>query len=166
MNAWYIAYEMEQKPLPKQYSLTSWMHPIGCVVLNSRSHINLWSVDQNDQALRYFFREWNIWHHVLYVHNSLVRATKDNEHADLYHCLPWSHGTLGFLVALELAIVPVKPYVRMEYIPVRGQKAYCDKIRELSGANDKDAKVIALIRFLLIHCTALKQRDGDGACWR
>lgn len=98
------------------------------------------------------------------MHNSLVRATKDNEHADLYHCLPWSHGTLGFLVALELAIVPVKPYVRMEYIPVRGQKAYCDKIRELSGANDRDAKVIALIRFLLIHCTALKQRDGDGAC--
>ena len=26
---------------------------------------------------------------------SLVRATKDNEYSDLYHCLPWSHGTLG-----------------------------------------------------------------------
>lgn len=29
----------------------------------------------------------------------------------------------------------------MEYIPVHGQKAYCDKIRELSGAMDKNAKV-------------------------
>jgi len=39
---------------------------------------------------------------------SLVRATRDNEYSDLYYCLPWSHGTLGFLVALELQIVPVK----------------------------------------------------------
>ena len=29
----------------------------------------------------------------------------------------------------------------MEYIPVVGKKAYCDKIRELSGAMDKDKKV-------------------------
>ena len=29
----------------------------------------------------------------------------------------------------------------MEYIPIRGQKEYCDKIRELSGALDKDKKV-------------------------
>ena len=26
---------------------------------------------------------------------SLIRATRDNEYSDLYHCLPWSHGTLG-----------------------------------------------------------------------
>lgn len=29
----------------------------------------------------------------------------------------------------------------MEYIPVRGQKEYCEKIRELSGALDKDYQV-------------------------
>nr|CAH0102059.1 unnamed protein product [Daphnia galeata] len=69
---------------------------------------------------------------------SLVRVTKDNEYSDLFYCLPWSHGTLGFLVALELQIIPVKPYVKMEYIPINGQKEYCDKIRELSGAMDKD----------------------------
>ncbi len=45
----------------------------------------------------------------------------------------------GFLVGLELRLVRVKPYVRLEYIPVRGQREYCDKIRELSGADDKDA---------------------------
>jgi delta24-sterol reductase len=52
---------------------------------------------------------------------SLVRATKDNEYSDLYHCLPWSHGTLGFLVGLELKIIKVKPYVHMKYIPVKGK---------------------------------------------
>lgn len=69
---------------------------------------------------------------------SVVRATKDNEYSDLYHCLPWSHGTLGFLVGLELKIIPVKPYVHMRYIPVHGKEKYCDMMRELSGANDKD----------------------------
>ena len=29
----------------------------------------------------------------------------------------------------------------MEYIPIKGQKEYCDKIRELSGAMDKDKPV-------------------------
>ena len=71
---------------------------------------------------------------------SLVRATRDNEYSDLYHCLPWSHGTLGFLVALELKIIKVQPYVHMKYIPVKGQKKYCDLIREESGANDVKKK--------------------------
>jgi hypothetical protein len=26
-------------------------------------------------------------------------------------------------------IIPVKPYIHMKYIPVKGQKEYCDKIR-------------------------------------
>jgi len=72
---------------------------------------------------------------------SLVRATKDNEYSDLYYCLPWSHGTLGFLVGLELKIVKVKPYVHMKYIPVKGKEKYCEMIRTLSGAYDKDAKL-------------------------
>ena len=67
---------------------------------------------------------------------TVVRATRDNEYSDLYHCLPWSHGTLGFLVALELQIIKVKPYVHMKYIPIKGKKQYCDFIREESGAND------------------------------
>jgi hypothetical protein len=37
----------------------------------------------------------------------LVRATRTNEHADLFRTLPWSHGSLGFLVELELMVIPV-----------------------------------------------------------
>ena len=71
---------------------------------------------------------------------SLIKATRDNQYSDLYHCLPWSHGTLGFLVALELKIIKVKPYVHMKYIPIKGKKQYCDFIREESGANDATKK--------------------------
>lgn len=77
---------------------------------------------------------------VILADGSLVTATRE-AFTDLFYALPWSHGTLGFLVALELRIVPVKPYVHMEYIPVTGQKAYCDKIRELSGALNPNAKL-------------------------
>jgi Delta24-sterol reductase len=37
----------------------------------------------------------------------LVRATA-TENADLFHALPWSHGTLGFLVAVELKLIKIK----------------------------------------------------------
>eukprot|EP00058_Branchiostoma_floridae_P018605 XP_002604094.1 hypothetical protein BRAFLDRAFT_71617 [Branchiostoma floridae] len=78
---------------------------------------------------------------VLLGDGSLVHATKDNEHSDLYYALPWSHGSLGLLVAMELKIIPVKPYLKLKYIPVHGQKAYCDMMRDLSGALDKTAKL-------------------------
>jgi delta24-sterol reductase len=31
--------------------------------------------------------------------------------------VPWSYGTLGFLVSAEIQIIPAKKYVRMEYFP-------------------------------------------------
>jgi delta24-sterol reductase len=40
------------------------------------------------------------------------------ENEDLYYLIPWSHGTLGFLVAAELKIIPAKKYVRVHYQPV------------------------------------------------
>lgn len=77
---------------------------------------------------------------LLLADGTLVHATKDNEYADLYNALPWSHGTLAFVVALELELIPAKPYVHLNYIPVRGKKKYCSLIRELSGSNNKDKK--------------------------
>ncbi|XP_068620513.1 delta(24)-sterol reductase-like [Battus philenor] len=72
---------------------------------------------------------------VVLADGSLVKATADNVHSDLYKALPWSHGSLGFLVALTLRIVKVKPYIKLKYTPVLGQKEYCDMLRDLSGAN-------------------------------
>ncbi|XP_065168366.1 delta(24)-sterol reductase-like [Atheta coriaria] len=86
---------------------------------------------------------------------SFVKADL-NDNADLYKCLPYSHGSLGFLVALTLKIIPVKPYIHMKYIPVEGMKEYCDKIRELSLTDvdyleatiyDKDRAVIMVGNF-------------------
>lgn len=70
------------------------------------------------------YQETVVSYDVITGDGNLVHATAKNEHSDLFYCLPWSHGTLGFLVALELKIIPVKPYVHMRYVPV----SYFNKI--------------------------------------
>jgi delta24-sterol reductase len=45
-----------------------------------------------------------------------LRCTAES-HPELFHLLPWSHGTLGFLVAAELRIIPARKYVKLQYLP-------------------------------------------------
>ena len=61
----------------------------------------------------------------------LVRATADNEHADLFRALPWSHGTLGLLVALEMRVIPAPSHVRLVYRPFYSLDTYAEEYRRL-----------------------------------
>lgn len=63
---------------------------------------------------------------------SLVHATRDNEHAELFACLPWSCGTLGLLVAVEVQMVPIKGYVRAVYTPCFSNAEHCARLKALS----------------------------------
>jgi len=65
----------------------------------------------------------------------LVRVTRTEE-AALYHALPWSHGTLGFLVAVELKVVPVTRHIRLRYLPFRTRTGFCERLVELAEAAD------------------------------
>lgn len=80
-------------------------------------------------------QETVVAYEVVLADGSLVRATRE-EHADLFHALPWSHGTLGLLVAVELKIVPIKPYVHLEYRPCHSQGDYCEQLGALACAED------------------------------
>jgi delta24-sterol reductase len=72
---------------------------------------------------------------VVLADGSLVRVTRDSD-PELYHALPWSHGTLGLLVGLELRVLPVKSHVRMRYIPTHTQREYCERLHAMSVAPD------------------------------
>ncbi|XP_028902296.1 delta(24)-sterol reductase [Ornithorhynchus anatinus] len=63
---------------------------------------------------------------------SLVRCTP-TENEDLFYAVPWSCGTLGFLVAAEIRIIPAKKYVRLQYEPVRGLERICERFTQESG---------------------------------
>ncbi|MEI6333018.1 MAG: FAD-binding protein [Methylococcaceae bacterium] len=62
-----------------------------------------------------------------------------SENSDLYYLIPWSHGTLGFLVAAELNIIPAKKFIRVHYQPVYSLDNIVDVFEEasrLTGEND------------------------------
>lgn len=54
---------------------------------------------------------------IVTAEGKLVRCSR-SENPALFDQIPWSHGTLGFLVAAELKIIPSKRYVRLHYQPV------------------------------------------------
>lgn len=61
------------------------------------------------------------------------------ENADLFYLIPWSHGTLGFLVAAELKIIPATKYIRVHYQPVYSLDDMAEVFEEASrktGAYD------------------------------
>lgn len=72
---------------------------------------------------------------IITAQGELLRVTEDS-HPDLYRALPWSHGTLGLLVGLELKIIPVKSHIHMRYEPVHSQEDYCRRMYELATQED------------------------------
>lgn len=48
---------------------------------------------------------------------SVVKCS-ETENEDLFRALPWSHGSLGFIVSLELKVIPCAKYIRLTYEPM------------------------------------------------
>ena len=61
---------------------------------------------------------------MVFADGSKMWTSADKE-PELYCTIPFSYGTLGFLTAVDLDIVPYKPYIKMNY-----QKAY--SLKEMS----------------------------------
>jgi len=72
---------------------------------------------------------------VVTAKGEILRVTQD-QHPELFRALPFSHGTLGLLVGLELKIIPVKSHVHLKYESTNSQAEYCARMRELANAAD------------------------------
>lgn len=90
------------------------------------------------------YQETVVAYEVVCGDGRVVTATAD-EHVGLFRALPWSHGTLGLLVSLELKIIPIQSHVRLRYEPHRTQAEYCARVRELSMGEDRPDFVEATI---------------------
>jgi len=53
----------------------------------------------------------------LVMADSSVTYCSEEENSDLFHAVPWSYGTLGFLVAAEIEIIPCKRFIKLDYYP-------------------------------------------------
>ena len=62
---------------------------------------------------------------VVVANGDAVTCTK-TERPELFSAIPWSHGTLGFLVSVDFMIIPCKSHVKMTYIPCHTQEECVD----------------------------------------
>lgn len=62
---------------------------------------------------------------------SVVTCTAE-DNPELFYNIPWSHGTLGFLLSAEIRIVPCKAYVHLVYLPYNNSKDAIKKFEEES----------------------------------
>lgn len=67
------------------------------------------------------------------------------ERPDLFYAVPWSYGTLGFLVSAEIKIIPSKKFVRMEYFPVHSKDEMVQKFQEQTLLQDRNEFVETLV---------------------
>jgi delta24-sterol reductase len=60
----------------------------------------------------------------------LVASEKENP--DLFHAVPWSYGSLGFLVSATIRVVPAKKYIKLTYHPFKSIERYSAFFEEQS----------------------------------
>ncbi|KPP77311.1 delta(24)-sterol reductase-like [Scleropages formosus] len=92
---------------------------------------------------------------------SLVRCTA-KENSDLYYAVPWSCGTLGFLVAAEIRIIPARTWVKLTYEPVRGLQAICRRFAQESA--NKENQFVEGLQYSLneaVIMTGMMTEDAE-----
>ena len=65
--------------------------------------------------------------------NEVVHCSA-TENADLFRALPWSYGGVGFAVAIELSIIPVRKYCRLVYEPMSCVEDMVNRFTELADS--------------------------------
>ena len=75
---------------------------------------------------------------VLLGDGSIVTATPDNEHADLFFGFPNSYGTLGYALRVKAKTVPVRPYVRLEHRGFSSPEPFFKELERQLRAQDAD----------------------------
>ena len=77
---------------------------------------------------------------------TVVTASR-TEHADLFHAVPWSYGTLCFVLSVKLRVVPCQPYVRLTYTPYTEKSAALAHFAALSSAGDAAPEFVEALAF-------------------
>ncbi|XWS69519.1 hypothetical protein CRYUN_Cryun04dG0185600 [Craigia yunnanensis] len=104
------------------------------------------------------FSDTVVAYEIVLADGRVVRATKDNEYSDLFYAIPWSQGTLGFLVAAEIKLIPIKEYMRLTYTPVVGNlkelaQGYMDSFTPRDCDQDNPEKVPDFVEGMVYSST-------------
>lgn len=93
-----------------------------------------------------------------------VKRCSATEDADLFRAIPWSHGTLGFLVGVEVKIIPAKPWVELEYFPVHNKEQAVALCQEKFAGTDEfvEALVFAKNQWVVMTGKMVDQPAANG----
>ena len=73
---------------------------------------------------------------VLLPGGEVVTCTAGNEHAGLFHALPNSYGTLGYILRARIALHRAAPYVHLEIREFANPAAYLEAMRDATERDD------------------------------
>jgi len=90
---------------------------------------------------------------------SVICCDKDNNN-ELFATIPFSYGTFGFLTAVDIDIVPYKPYLMHTYHPTKTLKDAVDLFEELS--NDPDVDTVEGIVYSESESVIMSGKFVDG----
>jgi len=97
-----------------------------------------------------------------------ILCTIQEKNPDLFYAVPWSYGTLGFLVAAEIQIIPAKPFVRIAYHPTNSTKDLLDVFTK--GVAFNKSKILQCVsdckHFVIKNscATSLRQDAANFSC--
>ena len=75
---------------------------------------------------------------VLLPGGRVVTCTAENEFSDLFHALPNSYGTLGYILRAKIRIEPAKPFVELRVARFDTVEAYLDAMKASTRKGDVD----------------------------
>jgi len=67
-----------------------------------------------------------------------VQSVTEESDKELFHTLPWSHGTHGILVSATLSIIPAKPFVRLQLTHCEDRDSLCKTLESSVGTGDHE----------------------------
>ncbi len=73
---------------------------------------------------------------VLLPGGEVVTCRADNEHADLFHALPNSYGTLGYILRAKIALHRAAPFVHLQILQFGDAAVYLAAMREATQRDD------------------------------
>lgn len=75
---------------------------------------------------------------VLLPGGDIVTCRADNEYADLFHALPNSYGTLGYILRARIALQPARPYVHLRVEKFADIDGYLEAMRAAAESGGHD----------------------------
>ena len=83
------------------------------------------------------FQESCVSYDIVLADSRIVHCSS-SENEELFHAIPWSYGTLGFLVSVEIRIIAAKPFVKLNYFPFNTKESFVDKFKTESDKKEND----------------------------